>query len=88
MVLEGDNVHHVNVSEGETEIERVPMHTIEVRSKDLIPVFDHLQATRSQKKRSADVICITCLPYLIDIVMHLLLMFYELFIHYFIFFTF
>ncbi|KAL5548243.1 hypothetical protein UlMin_003474 [Ulmus minor] len=38
-------------SAGELEIERIPTHTIEARSKDLIPVFDHLQYTKFQKPR-------------------------------------
>lgn len=32
---------------GEVEIEKVPVHEIEIRRKDLLPVFDHFQRNHS-----------------------------------------
>lgn len=37
---------------GEIEIERIPFQTIEARSKELIPVFDHLQWPKFQPSRN------------------------------------
>ena len=36
---------------GELEIERIPTRMIEARSKDLIPVFDHLQPPKFPQTR-------------------------------------
>lgn len=44
----GDNF---SIDCGEIEIERIPTRSIEARSKDLIPVFDYLQAARFQQAR-------------------------------------
>ena len=34
-------------SGGEIEIENVPIHEVEIRRKDLLPVFEHFQTTQS-----------------------------------------
>lgn len=39
------------LGEGEIEIERVPIRVLESRPKDLVPVFDYLQAPKSQQGR-------------------------------------
>ena len=49
-------------SGGEVEIERIPTHTIEARSKHLVPVFDYLQTSKYQKTRYAEVAHIFYLP--------------------------
>lgn len=36
---------------GEIEIERVPARTVEARSKDLVPVYNYLQAPKIQQQR-------------------------------------
>lgn len=36
---------------GETEIEEFPTHLVEARSKDLVPVFDFIQASKTQQGR-------------------------------------
>ncbi|KAL6975320.1 hypothetical protein U1Q18_024115 [Sarracenia purpurea var. burkii] len=38
---------------GEIEIERIPTRTIEARSKDLVPIFEYLQAPRFQHTRTS-----------------------------------
>lgn len=32
---------------GELEIERVPSHEVEIKEKDLLPVFDHFHSMKS-----------------------------------------
>jgi len=46
--LEADNA---DVISGEVEVEKIQTHNIESRSKNLIPVFDSLHASRFQQTR-------------------------------------
>nr|KYP53470.1 Breast carcinoma-amplified sequence 3 [Cajanus cajan] len=39
-------------SRGEFEIEKIPTHVIEVRSKDLVPIFDYMQTPKFQPLRT------------------------------------
>lgn len=34
-------------AEGELEIEQVPFHEVEIKRKDLLPVFDHFHSIKS-----------------------------------------
>lgn len=36
---------------GEAEIEEFPTHLVEARKKDLVPVFDYIQSSKSQQGR-------------------------------------
>lgn len=38
-------------SGGEIQIERIPTRTLEVRSKDLVPVFEYLRSSKNQTPR-------------------------------------
>lgn len=38
-------------SGGEIQIERIPTRTLEVRPKDLVPVFEYLRSTKNQIPR-------------------------------------
>lgn len=51
MATEGINMSEDSAFEGEIEIERIPTRTIEVSSKELVPVFEHLQAPKIQPGR-------------------------------------
>lgn len=52
-VIMDENIIAKNDSDtgGELEMERLPTRTIETRSKELMPVFDHLQSPRFQQPR-------------------------------------
>lgn len=50
MVMKGIDVEGGDAL-GEEEIERFPTRVIEVRSKDLVPIFDYLQAPKFQNGR-------------------------------------
>ncbi|XAR67484.1 hypothetical protein NMG60_11002258 [Bertholletia excelsa] len=52
MSSNGIKINGKNAYGGEIEIERIPTCTIEARSKDLVPVFDHLHTPKSQKART------------------------------------
>ncbi|OIT28230.1 PREDICTED: autophagy-related protein 18f-like [Nicotiana attenuata] len=51
-VTDGINVGDVCAFGGESEIEAIPTHLVEARSKDLIPVFDYIQASKTQQGRA------------------------------------
>lgn len=53
-VMIGENIitDDISVLGGEIEIERIPTRTVEARSKELIPIFDHLQSSRFQHLRT------------------------------------
>ncbi|XP_043688630.1 autophagy-related protein 18f-like isoform X2 [Telopea speciosissima] len=51
MMIDGVKTVGENASGGEIEIERIPARMIEARSKDLVPVFDHLQTPKFQQPR-------------------------------------
>lgn len=36
-----------NHTSGEIEIEKVPIHEVEIKRKDLLPVFDHFRGIQS-----------------------------------------
>lgn len=36
-----------NLDSGEFEIEKLPVHEIEMRQKELLPVFDHFHSIKS-----------------------------------------
>lgn len=40
LMAEGLNMDDVGPAGGEIEVERIPVRTIEARSKELVPVFD------------------------------------------------
>jgi len=46
MMTEGIKVDDADALQGEIEIERIPTRMIEARSKDLVPLFDHLQTPK------------------------------------------
>ncbi|OWM81239.1 autophagy-related protein 18f [Punica granatum] len=46
MTVEGIESDDQNTLGGEIQIERIPTRTIEARSKDLVPVFDYLRASK------------------------------------------
>ncbi|XP_022940185.1 autophagy-related protein 18f-like isoform X1 [Cucurbita moschata] len=46
--VKGDEIDQL----GETEIERIPTRMVEARSKDLVPVFNHLQLPKISQTRS------------------------------------
>ncbi|KAJ6887038.1 autophagy-related protein 18f-like [Populus alba x Populus x berolinensis] len=46
MMVEGIEVDDADALQGEIEIERIPTRMIEARSKDLVPLFDHLQTPK------------------------------------------
>ncbi|XVF70525.1 hypothetical protein PTKIN_Ptkin11bG0168600 [Pterospermum kingtungense] len=51
MVIDGVKMAEENAFGGEIEIERFPTRMIEVRSKDLVPVFDYLRTPQFQQAR-------------------------------------
>ncbi|KAL2496193.1 Autophagy-related protein 18f [Forsythia ovata] len=51
MLTDGFNIDAEGACRGEIEIERIPVRTLEVRSKNLVPVFDYLQASKFQQGR-------------------------------------
>ena len=51
MAIDGIKIDGEATSGGEIEIERIPTRMIEARSKDLVPVFDYLQAPKIQQTR-------------------------------------
>ncbi|KAI3456987.1 hypothetical protein Pfo_013650 [Paulownia fortunei] len=51
MLDDGFNMDEDSACGGETEIERFPIRMLEARSKDLVPVFDYLQAPKFQQGR-------------------------------------
>ncbi|XP_009358092.2 autophagy-related protein 18f [Pyrus x bretschneideri] len=55
MIMEGVKMDDETASGGEIEIERIPTCMIEARSKDLVPVFEYLQAPIFQQTRVASV---------------------------------
>lgn len=50
MSVEGINLDDENTLGGEIQIERIPTCTVEAKSKDLIPVFDYLQAAKNHAR--------------------------------------
>ncbi|XP_022981384.1 autophagy-related protein 18f-like isoform X2 [Cucurbita maxima] len=48
--VKGDEIDNL----GETEIERIPTRMVEARSKDLVPVFNHLQSPKISQTRNSD----------------------------------
>ncbi|XP_027172544.1 autophagy-related protein 18f [Coffea eugenioides] len=51
MATDGINTSEESAFEGEIEIERIPTRMIEVSSKELVPVFEYLQAPKLQPGR-------------------------------------
>ncbi|KAK4744315.1 hypothetical protein SAY87_010627 [Trapa incisa] len=52
MSVEGINLDVENTFSSEIQIERIPTYTVEAKSKDLIPVFDYLDAAKNQTRIS------------------------------------
>ncbi|MCD7463910.1 hypothetical protein HAX54_051687 [Datura stramonium] len=50
-VVDEINIGDVYAFGGEAEIEVFPTHLVEARSKDLVPVFDYIQASKTQQGR-------------------------------------
>ncbi|XP_057950223.1 autophagy-related protein 18f [Malania oleifera] len=51
MMIDDVEMVEDNALRGEIEIEKIPTRMIEARSKDLVPVFDHLQTPKFQQAR-------------------------------------
>lgn len=51
MMSEAIKLENQNDSQGELEIERIPVRMIEARSKDLVPVFNYVQSPKFQQSR-------------------------------------
>ncbi|XP_009624726.1 autophagy-related protein 18f-like [Nicotiana tomentosiformis] len=49
--LDMDRIYVVDGCGGEAEVEVIPTHMVEARSKHLVPVFNHLQASKTQQGR-------------------------------------
>ncbi|KAL0353589.1 UNVERIFIED_CONTAM: Autophagy-related protein 18f [Sesamum angustifolium] len=53
MLIDDSIMDKEGACNGETEIERVPIHMLEARSKDLVPVFDYIYAPKYQRGRTS-----------------------------------
>ncbi|CAI9784175.1 unnamed protein product [Fraxinus pennsylvanica] len=51
MLTNGFNLDEEGACRGEIEIETIPVHSLEMRSKNLFPVFDYLQASKFPQGR-------------------------------------
>ncbi|KAL0362777.1 UNVERIFIED_CONTAM: Autophagy-related protein 18f [Sesamum calycinum] len=53
MLIDDSIMDKEGACNGETEIERVPIHMLEARSEDLVPVFDYIYAPKYQRGRTS-----------------------------------
>lgn len=61
MLSDGINMDEEGAFGGEIEVERMPVRMIEPRSKELVPVFDGLQAPKFHQGRYVRIFLVTLL---------------------------